>query len=201
MMPGVQVRVDRHLPPGHRIQGESGGDFRDAPRALRDHDEVDDHENREYDHADRVVAADDEFPERRDHVAGSMRARVPVHQHDARRGDVEPEAQQRRAEQHGRERRELQCTPHVHDGEQHDQRQRDVEREEHVEQDRRQRQHHHREHGHDQQRHAEPVARELPEHACRAAHAHDASYSSPTFGSGRATRAATVGLSVRTRKT
>src|SRR5208282_3384219 len=70
----------------------------------------------------------------------------------------------------------------------------------HIEQDRRKRQDHHRQHGHDQQRHAESVAREVPEDACCAAHAHASSYSSPIFGSGRATRAATVGFSVRIRK-
>ena len=94
---GVQIGVDGHLPAGHRVQGEPRAHFGDAPGALGDDDEVDDHQHREHHHADGVIAADHELPEGRDHVARGVSARVALDQHDARRGDVEPEPQQRRA--------------------------------------------------------------------------------------------------------
>src|ERR1700690_25819 len=66
---GVQVRVDGHLPAGHGVQCEACADFRDAARALGDHDEVDDHQHHENHHADGVIAADHELAERGDDVA------------------------------------------------------------------------------------------------------------------------------------
>ena len=49
---GVQVGVDRHLPPGHAVQGEAGRDFADSRGALGDHDELDDDDDGEDDQAD-----------------------------------------------------------------------------------------------------------------------------------------------------
>ncbi len=196
---GVQIGVDRHLPAGHRVQGEACAHLGDAPRALGDHDEVDDHEHREHHQAHGVVAADHELAEGRDHMAGGMRAGVAADEHDAGGGDVETEPQQRSAEQHGREARELERAAHVDHPEQDHQRQRDVEREQDVEQKRRQRQHHHGEDHHDEERHAQSVARELSP-GCRPGGVHTSAYSGPSFGSGRAMRAAAVGFKVRTRK-
>ena len=68
-------------------------------------------------------------------------AGMTVQQHDARRGDVQRQAQQRREQQHGREHAELERPRHIEHGHHDDQRQRDVEREQHVERERRQRQH------------------------------------------------------------
>ena len=110
-----------------------------------------------------------------------MRAGVAVDQHDARRGDVEAEAQQRRAQQHGRKGRELERPPHVDHGQQDHERQRDVEGEEDVQQERRQRQHHHGEDHHDQHRHAQAVAGEFAEGGYRGARVHTSAYSSPTL--------------------
>ena len=67
---GIQIRVDRHLLAGHRIEGKPGGDFRDAPSALGHHNEIDNHENGEDDQTNRVVAADNEIAKRLDHLAG-----------------------------------------------------------------------------------------------------------------------------------
>ena len=127
---GVQIGVDGHLLAGHRVQREPCRDFRDAPGALRHDHEVDDDEDHEHDDADGVVAADHELAERLDDLPGGIRARVTVQQHDARRGDVQPEPQQRDAEQHRREHREIQRPLHIDHGEQDHERQRDVEREE-----------------------------------------------------------------------
>ena len=157
----IQIGIDRHLPARHGIQGEPGADFRDAAGALGDDDEVDDHEHGEHHHADGVVAADDELAERRDDVARGMGAGMALDEHDARRGDVQAEAQQRRAEKNRRKGRKFQRAPHVDHGQQDDERQRDVEGEEHVQKERRQRQHHHGEHHHHQHRHAQAVAREF----------------------------------------
>ena len=159
--PGVQVGVDRHLLAGHRVQREARRDFRDAAGALRHDHEVDDDEDHEHDDADGVVAADHEVAERLDDAAGGVRARVAVQQHDARRGDVQREPQQRDAEQHRRKHREVERPRHVDHGEHDHERQRDVEREERVEQQRRQRHDDHREQRDDEQRHAEPHAADV----------------------------------------
>ena len=95
---GIQVGVDRHLPAGHGIQGEARADLRDAPGTLGDHDEIDDHQHDEHHHADGVIASHHERAEGRDHMAGGIRAGVPVDQHDAGGGDVEPQPQQRGTE-------------------------------------------------------------------------------------------------------
>ena len=182
--PGVQIGVDGHLLAGHRVQREPRRDLRDAPGALRHDHEVDDDENHEHDDADGVVAADHELAERLDDLPGGIRARVTVHQHDARRGDVEPEPQQRDTEQHRREHREIERPLHVDHGEQDHERQRDVEREEGVEQQRRQRHDDHREHRDDEQRHAEPEAADVRE-SCEHGGAHA---STPRSGPRRAAR-------------
>ncbi|AHG33440.1 hypothetical protein BBQ_3538 [Burkholderia pseudomallei MSHR511] len=140
---GVQIGVDRHLLAGHRVEREARGHFGDPARALRDHHEVDDHQDHEHDDADREVAADEEVAERLDHLAGRVRARVAFEQHDAGGRDVQRQAQKRREQQHARERGEIERLHRVHADEQHHHRQRDVEREEQIEQQRRQRQDHH----------------------------------------------------------
>jgi len=197
---GVQIGVDRHLPAGHGVQGEARADFGDAARALGDHHEVDDHEHREHDHAHGVIAADHELAERGNDAPRGMRPGMAVDQHDARRGDVEAEAEQRGAEQHRRKGGELERPPHVDHGQQDHDRQRDVEREEDIQQERRQRQHHHGKDYHDQQRHSQAVAGEFAEGRCSGARVHASSNSLLTCGFGRATRAAMVGFNVRTLK-
>jgi hypothetical protein len=115
------------------------------PRALRDHDEVDDGEDDEHHRAHAIVAADHELAERGDDLAGRVPAFVAVHEHHARRSDVQRQAKDRHEQQDGREDRELERTPDLEHRHDDDQRQRDVEREQHVEHHRRQRQDHHRE--------------------------------------------------------
>ena len=67
--PGVEVSVDRHLLARHGVEGEARADFGDPPGTFGNHDEVDDHQNREDDDTDDVVAADHHVAERLDHVA------------------------------------------------------------------------------------------------------------------------------------
>jgi hypothetical protein len=76
------------------------------PRLGHD-DEVDDRQDREHDHADGVVAADHELAEGFDHAARGVTAGVAVQKDDARRGDVQRQAQQRREQQDRREHAEV----------------------------------------------------------------------------------------------
>ena len=157
---GIEIGVDGHLLAGHRVQRESRGHFRHAARTLRHHDEIDDGEDDEDDGADGVVAADHELAEGRDHLAGRVRTLVAVHEHDAGRGDIERQAQDRHQQQHGREDREIERPLDVEHRHDDDERQRDVEREQHVEHDRRQRQDHHREDRDEAQRDADADAQQ-----------------------------------------
>ena len=149
---GIQVGVDRHLLARHRVEREARADLGNALGAFRDDDEVDDDEDREHDQSDREVAADEEVAERLDHRAGRARAGVAVHQHDARRCDVQRQSQQGRDQQHRRKRREVERLDHLRGDQHHHQRDRDVDREQHIERERRQRQHHHRQHEQDHER-------------------------------------------------
>ncbi len=114
---GVQVGIDRHLLAGQGIQGEACGHFGHAARALGDHHHVDDHDDREDEQADDIVAADQETAERLDDVTGGTLAGVAVDQHDAGGRHVQRQAQQGREQQDGREGREIerlgrvQCHP------------------------------------------------------------------------------------------
>jgi hypothetical protein len=101
--PGIEVRVDRHLLAGHGIQGEAGGHFRDAAGALGDHDEVDDHQDREDEDADGIIAADQEIAKCLDDVAGGVRSLMSAHQNDACGCDVQRQPHQCREQQNGRE--------------------------------------------------------------------------------------------------
>jgi hypothetical protein len=104
------------------------------------------------DQADREVAADQEVAERLDHLARGAGAGVAFEQDDARRGDVEREAQQRRQQDHRRKGGEVERPDHVGRDHHHHQRHRDVEGEQQVERERRQRQDHHRQDHHDDER-------------------------------------------------
>ncbi len=137
---GVEVGVDRHLLARQRVEREARRDFRDALGALGHDDEVDDHQDHEHHQADDEIAADDDVTERFDDLAGRVRAFVAVEQDDAGRGHVQRQAHQGRAQDHGREYREVERALGRHGHQDHDQRQHDVEGEQHVEQDRRQRQ-------------------------------------------------------------
>ncbi|MDT4836844.1 hypothetical protein FQZ97_705580 [compost metagenome] len=153
----AQVGVDRHLLAGHGIQGEARRDLGDALRALGDHHEVDHDQDREDDETDRKVATDQEVAEGFDHGTGRARAGVAFEQHDAGGRHVERQAQQRGEQQHRGKDREVERSAHVGRDHHHHQRERDVEREEGVEQPGRQRQHHHGQHGDDQQRRGQAV--------------------------------------------
>ena len=139
---GREIGVDRHLLAGQGIQREAGGDFRDAARALGDHHQVDDHQDREDEQTDDEVAADQEGAETLDDMAGGLVAFMAVDQHDAGGGDVERQPQQRGEQQHRGECAEIEDFRRVHRRHQHRHRQRDIDHEEHIQQRRRDRHHH-----------------------------------------------------------
>src|SRR5919202_1088911 len=112
-----------------------------AAGAVRHDDELDDDEHEEDHEADDHVAADDEVAERLDDVAG-----VAVQEDQARHRDVDRQTEERGEEQQAREGAELERLVEVH-GRNHDrERRRDVQRDEHVEQERRERDDHHHDH-------------------------------------------------------
>ncbi len=152
---GIEVGVDGHLLARHGVQGEARTDLGDASGALGHHHEVDDHEDREHHDTDHVVAADHHLAEGLDHLAGSIAAIVTMQQHHPGRGDVERQAHQGRRQQDGREHRKIQRAQGV-DGDQQDHdRQGDAKGEQHIEEERRDRQHDHAEHDQQQQRNAQ----------------------------------------------
>jgi hypothetical protein len=102
--------------------------------------------------ADGIVAADQEMPEGFDDLPGGAGPGMPFEQDDARRGDVERQAQQGRDQQHGREDGEIERLHHAHGDQHDDHRNGDIEGEEEIQHKRRQRQDHHRQNQQDQQR-------------------------------------------------
>ena len=99
-MPAFKFGVDGHLFAGHGVQGETGRDFRDAPRALGDDDEIDQDEDQKDDQADDIIAAHDEIAERLDDVPG-----ITVQQNQPRGGDVQRKPEQRDEQQQASESR------------------------------------------------------------------------------------------------
>ncbi len=117
--------------PGIEFEVKACGHLGDAARALRDNDEIHDHQNGEDDDADDEVAAHDELAERLDDVAGSVGTLVPARQDQPRRGEVEGEPQHGGDQQHGRERGEFErrLDEQRRHQDQHRERDRDGERE------------------------------------------------------------------------
>ncbi|MNH01918.1 hypothetical protein D3C79_611430 [compost metagenome] len=152
---GVEVGVDRHLLAGHGVEGEARAHLGNTPGALGHDHEVDDHEDREHHRTDHIVAADHHFAEGLDHLACGAVTFLAVEHDHAGGGDVQRQAQQGRDQQDGGERGEVERAQGIHADQQDDDRQGDVEREEHVEQERRYRQHHHCQHHQQQQRHTQ----------------------------------------------
>ncbi len=86
---GVQIGIDRHLFAGQRIESESGRDFRNADRAVVDHNILDRDQNKEDNGPDDVVPAHHEVAESLNHVARGRGAGVAVEQDQTSRRHVE----------------------------------------------------------------------------------------------------------------
>jgi hypothetical protein len=135
---GVDLGIDRHLLAGHRVEREARRNFRDALRTRSDNDELDRHQDREDDQPDDQVAAHDEGSEGRDDRADPA-FEMALGEDQPRRRNVERQTKERRDQQRGSKRRELERFRDRDADEQHDPRAQDVDREQRVEQQRRQR--------------------------------------------------------------
>ena len=135
---GVQIRIDRHLLPRHRVEREPRAHLGDPLGAVGDDDELDRDEDREHDQSDHHVTAYDERAEGGDQRPDPARI-VAFGQDQARRADVEREPEQRREQQRRREGGELQRLFDPQADQQHERRAEHVERQQQIEQRRRQR--------------------------------------------------------------
>ena len=149
---GGKISVDRHLLAGNGVEGETGADFGDTRRALRDDDEVHHDEDQEHDQADDEVARHDQLRKAADDIAGGVGPFIAVRQDHAGRGDVQRQAQHRGDQQHRWEGREIEWAldPQRHHQDQH--RQRDRKGEADVDEESRDRQEQHRQDDDDTQR-------------------------------------------------
>ena len=145
---GVQVGINRHLFAGHGIQGESGGDLRDASRALGDHRKVDQDQDAEDHDAHQVIAGDHEFAKGLYDLAGGIGAGVALNQDHPGGGHIQGQAQHGGQQNDSRKGGEVERPLHPNGHHDDDQAHQNVEGEEQVQQQRWQGQH---QHGHDEQ--------------------------------------------------
>ncbi len=148
---GIQVRIHRHLLARHGVQSEARRDFRNADRAVIDHHVLDGDQHQEDHYADDVVAAHHESSERLDHFSRGRGSRISVQQDQARRRNIQGQAEQRHQQQRGRKDAELHRFRDVERDQQYDHRQRDIGADQDVQQKRRQR----RDHRHHDPQHAD----------------------------------------------
>src|SRR6185437_5304913 len=157
-----EIGVDRHLLARHGVEMEARRDLGDAPGALGDDDEIDDHENGEDDNSNDEIAAHHEVAESLDDVAGSVGALMAVRQDQPGGGEVERQPQHRRDQEDGRERGEFQRRLDEQRCHQDQDRERDRDRQEQVEHHRGQRQDQYHQDGEDAERQREIAALQDP---------------------------------------
>ena len=103
-----QIGINRHLLTRHSIQGKPGRDFTETSRSLRDHNELNNHDNRKQDQSNDELPLSDELSERFDDVTGSFGpGQMSSRQNQSRRSDVQGESYQSGDEQQRRERVEI----------------------------------------------------------------------------------------------
>ena len=102
-----QIRVDRQLLAGHGVKGEARADFRHAPGAFRDHHEIHNHDDAEYNEADEQVSAHDEHGEAFDHVTRGIGTCVPLPDNQLGRRDVQRQPENECGKQDAGEGREI----------------------------------------------------------------------------------------------
>src|SRR5579872_429552 len=99
---GIEVRVDCHLLAGHRVESEARCDFGDAAGALGHNGEVDDGEDHEDHHSNRIVIAHNHAPKCFNYRARRTRTEIAMQQNEPGRSDIERESQKRGDKHHGR---------------------------------------------------------------------------------------------------
>ncbi len=142
---GVEVGVDGHLFAGHRVQGESSGNFGNSRGAFGDDGKLDDHDDDEDDDADGQGTLGDEIGEGVDDFAGGGHGGVGVAgavaggENQPHGGDVQHQAKEGQCQQKGREDGQLERAGNVNGRHHHNDREGDVEAEQDVQNLRRQR--------------------------------------------------------------
>ncbi len=137
---------------GHGIEGETGGDFGDAPGAFGDDDEVDKDEDAKDDETHDVIAPDDEIAEGLDDVPG-----VTIQQDQTSRGNIQGKTVECNEQEQRGKTGEIRGRLDVKDNEQDEERECDADGEQPVEQERGDRQDH-QEHRSEQSNRQEEIA-------------------------------------------
>jgi hypothetical protein len=118
--PGVQVGVNRHLLAGHRIQCESGCDFRGAHCTVADDHVLDRNQCKKENKAHHIIAAYHELAEGLDDFSRCSRPLTAVQQDPATAGQAQRQTKQGQQEQQTREHGKLHRLQNL-DGDQHHQ--------------------------------------------------------------------------------
>ena len=101
--PGVEIGIDAHLFPGHRIKGKPGRHFGNTPGSLGNDDKVDDDQNRKDHDPDRKVAAHHKRAKRLNNLPRRTRPFISVEKDDAGRGNVQRQTKEGQEKQDGGE--------------------------------------------------------------------------------------------------
>ena len=139
---GVQVGIDGHLLAGQGVEGEAGGDFRRAHRAVADHDVLNRNQGEEKHESDNIVAANDELSEGLDDAPGRGGAFVAVQQDPAAGGEVERKPEEREQQKQAGKNGELRGAQDLERAEQHEDGRGNARRQQQIEHEGRQRHQH-----------------------------------------------------------
>ena len=123
---GIQVGVDRHLLAGHGIKSEARRHFRYAAGTAGHDHQIDDDQNDKHKDTDGVIAGNDEFAKRLDHLSGRIRTGMALAEDNAGRGHIQPQSQYCCDQQQAGEGREIQRALRMHCHHQDQQRHKDV---------------------------------------------------------------------------
>ena len=143
----AHIRIDGHLFARHGVQCEARPDLGHAFGALGNDEKLHNGQNQEDNRAYYEIAAQGEFPESEDNLAG-----IGLKQDQPGCGDIQTDPEERGEKQHGGKYRKVQRGFDVHRHHQHQKRKRHVHADERIHQRRWQR-HDHQGDDHHQQKH------------------------------------------------
>ena len=87
--PGVHIGINCHLLARQGIEGKARCDFGNAPGALGDDHQIDDHQYGKNEDADDIIAANQKRAKGFNDMAGRRGTFMAMHQHDPRGGNIE----------------------------------------------------------------------------------------------------------------
>ncbi len=158
----IQVRVDRHLLAGKRVESEPRRHFRGAHGAVRNHQKLNRNQGQEQHEAHHVVAAHHELAEGFDHLSRRGRSLLSVQQNAPGRSDVQREPEESQQQKQRRKHRKLDSAPDLYRGEEDDHRGGHRERQQKIQARGRHRHQHHEDHADRGQRQRD-LAQPLPD--------------------------------------